>query len=110
MQLFLEEDFASHLNILDLPFGIPMAEPTMLGLPDIVDQLLLRKCMDKGSKLEFQIGGVGDSMELTLRWHKRGSRWEQPFSDSVKYKSPATRVYRIITGISYRMSGKILNL
>ncbi len=62
-----------------------------LGLPDVVYQLLLAKSLDGDSKVEYNICGVGECMEVTLRWNKRGTKWEQPFSDTWKYKSPANR-------------------
>ena len=62
-----------------------------LGLPDVIYQLLLAKSLDGDSKLEYNISGVGECMEVTLRWSRRGTRWEQPFSDAWKYKSPANR-------------------
>ncbi len=74
-----------------LPFGIPMDSTNMLGLPNIVYLLLESKSKETGMKLDYNISGTGDCMELTLRWCGRGSRWEQPFNDKWKYKSPSTK-------------------
>ncbi len=61
-----------------------------LGLPDFIYQLLESKSVEKETKLEYKFCGVGDSVEVTLRWTAKGSMWEQPFSSKGKYKSPAS--------------------
>ena len=33
--------------------------------------------------VDYGINDTGESMEGTLRWQKRRSRWEQPFSDTL---------------------------
>ena len=62
-----------------------------LGLPDFIYQLLVSKSVERDTKLEYKFCGVGDSVEVTLRWTARGSKWEQPFGSKGKYKSPASR-------------------
>ncbi len=82
--------FTAIFHFQSVPLGFPMDYKDMLGLPDIVYHLLCSESMDRECKLEYNINGIGENMELTLRWSKRGSKWEQPFSDrSTKYKSPA---------------------
>ncbi len=62
-----------------------------LGLPDFIYQLLVSKSVEKDTKLEYKFCGIGDSIEVTLRWTARGSRWDQPFGGKAKYKSPASK-------------------
>ena len=69
-----------------------MESTNSLGLPDFVYRLLLSKSEDVHSKLDFNINGTGDNIEITLRWTKWGSRWEDPFDcRATKYKSFSNR-------------------
>ena len=69
-----------------------MVSTNSLGLPDFVYRLLLSKSEDVHSKLDFNINGTGDNIEITLRWRKWGSRWEDPFDcRATKYKSFSNR-------------------
>ena len=71
---------------------IPMEPSNILGLPDFIYKLLQSKCKDVHSKLDFNISGTGDNIEITLRWRKWGSRWEDPFDyRPMKYKSFSNR-------------------
>lgn len=62
------------------------------GLPEIVYQLLKRKCEDEDYDLIWNIGGHGQQTELSLKWLPKGSQWEDPFVPPVtcapKHKSP----------------------
>lgn len=66
----------------------------MLGLPDIVYQVIMQKSTQENCELVWTLGGHNDQTELVLRWMPKGSVWEDPFMVTTslqKHKSPACR-------------------
>lgn len=79
-----------------MPFGLPMENSAMLGLPAVVYQTLVEQSKAEGSYLIWTIGGHGPQVEVTLKWLPKGSKWEDPHVPpetilTTKHKSPGCR-------------------